>query len=580
MNAPNHVEVILDAIHDGLIAIDRQGKVIQINPAALEMLGRTKDELLGHPIEHVIPNTRLLRVLETGLPEVNRQQELADMTILTSRLPVRDSQGALIGAVAVFRNISEVHKLAEEVTGLREIQSLLEAVINATQDAISVVDSQGIGIMINPAYKKITGYSEADVLGKPATVDIAQGESVHMRVLSTKSLVRGVHLRVGTAKKDVLVDGAPIMVNDELKGSVAVIHDISEIKRLTEELDKAKQIIRTLEAKYDFQDIVAISPEMKNVVEQARKVAATPATILLLGESGTGKELFAHAIHNSSSRKYNQFVRVNCAALTDSLLESELFGYSEGAFTGARRGGKKGLFEQSSGGTIFLDEIGEVSLNVQAKLLRVLQEKEIVRVGDAKSVPVDVRVIAATNIDLEEAVATGKFREDLYYRIRVIPLYIPPLRERREEIPALARHLLRKYNQEYGRMVEDIAPEVLETLQGYSWPGNVRELENILGRAMINMRFNESCIRREHLPQIPVGTQRPSYIQAIPGQDDAALFPLGDALAEFEKDYIRQVLEQNKGNKTKTARALDISLRSLYYKIERYGLDLHNAARN
>lgn len=580
MNAPNHVEVILDAIHDGLIAIDRQGKVIQINPAALEMLGRTKDELLGHPIEHVIPNTRLLRVLETGLPEVNRQQELADMTILTSRLPVRDSQGALIGAVAVFRNISEVHKLAEEVTGLREIQSLLEAVINATQDAISVVDSQGIGIMINPAYKKITGYSEADVLGKPATVDIAQGESVHMRVLSTKSLVRGVHLRVGTAKKDVLVDGAPIMVNDELKGSVAVIHDISEIKRLTEELDKAKQIIRTLEAKYDFQDIVAISPEMKNVVEQARKVAATPATILLLGESGTGKELFAHAIHNSSSRKYNQFVRVNCAALTDSLLESELFGYSEGAFTGARRGGKKGLFEQASGGTIFLDEIGEVSLNVQAKLLRVLQEKEIVRVGDAKSVPVDVRVIAATNIDLEEAVATGKFREDLYYRIRVIPLYIPPLRERREEIPALARHLLRKYNQEYGRMVEDIAPEVLETLQGYSWPGNVRELENILGRAMINMRFNESCIRREHLPQIPVGTQRPSFIQAIPGQDDTAMFSLGDTLAEFEKDYIRQVLEQNNGNKTKTARALDISLRSLYYKIERYGLDLHNTARN
>lgn len=580
MNAPNHVEVILDAIHDGLIAIDRQGKVIQINPAALEMLGRSKDELLGHPIEHVIPNTRLLRVLETGLPEVNRQQELADMTILTSRLPVRDSQGAIIGAVAVFRNISEVHKLAEEVTGLREIQSLLEAVINATQDAISVVDSQGIGIMINPAYKKITGYSEADVLGKPATVDIAQGESVHMRVLSTKSLVRGVHLRVGTAKKDVLVDGAPIMVNEELKGSVAVIHDISEIKRLTEELDKAKQIIRTLEAKYDFQDIVAISPEMKNVVEQARKVAATPATILLLGESGTGKELFAHAIHNSSSRKYNQFVRVNCAALTDSLLESELFGYSEGAFTGARRGGKKGLFEQASGGTIFLDEIGEVSLNVQAKLLRVLQEKEIVRVGDAKSVPVDVRVIAATNIDLEEAVATGKFREDLYYRIRVIPLYIPPLRERKEEIPALSRHLLRKYNQEYGRMVEDIAPEVLEMLQGYSWPGNVRELENILGRAMINMRFNESCVRREHLPQIPVGTQRSPYIQAIPGQDDAALFPLGDALAEFEKDYIRQVLEQNNGNKTKTARALDISLRSLYYKIERYGLDLHNTARN
>lgn len=569
MNASNHVEVILNAIHDGIIAIDRQGRVALINPAALEMLGRDRENILGQPVEQVLPNFGLLRVLETGLPEVNHQQELADKTILGSHLPVGDGLGAVIGAVAVFRNISEVHKLAEEVTGLREIQSLLEAVINATQDAISVVDSQGKGIMINPAYKRITGFSEADVLGKPATVDIAQGESVHMKVLSTRSLVRGIHLRVGMAKKDVLVDGAPIMVNDELKGSVAVIHDISEIKRLTEELDKAKQIIRTLEAKYDFQDIIAISPAMVQVVEQARKVASTPATILLLGESGTGKELFAHAIHNSSSRKYNQFVRVNCAALTDSLLESELFGYSEGAFTGARRGGKKGLFEQASGGTIFLDEIGEVSLNVQAKLLRVLQEKEIVRVGDTKPLSVDVRVIAATNIDLEEAVATGKFREDLYYRIRVIPLYIPPLRERKEEIPALARYLLRKFNQEYGRMVEDIAPEVIEVLQRYSWPGNVRELENILGRAMINMRFNESCIRREHLPQVPSGSQRQPVHSVA---DQHAGRSLGDAMADYERHYIHQVLEENLGNKTKTAKDLDISLRALYYKIERYGL--------
>lgn len=571
-NTPNyHLEVILDAIQDGMVAIDRHGNVVQINPAAAEMLGTNKDQALGKPVEYVIPNSRLLRVLETGEAEINRQQELADKTILTSRIPVKDAEGATIGAVAVFRNISEVRKLAEEVTGLKEIQSMLEAIINATEDAISVVDSQGKGILINPAYKRITGYTEADVLGKPATVDIAQGESVHMKVLSTRRPVKSVQLRVGNAKKDVLVDGAPIMVNDELKGSVAVIHDISEIKRLTEELDKAKQIIRTLEAKYDFKDIVFSSQDMARAVEQARKAATTPATILLLGESGTGKELFAHAIHNSSPRKHNQFIRVNCAALTDSLLESELFGYSEGAFTGARRGGKKGLFEQASGGTIFLDEIGEVSLNVQAKLLRVLQEKEIVRVGDANSIPVDVRVIAATNVDLEEAVASGRFREDLYYRIRVFPLYIPPLRERREEIPALARHLLRKFNQEYGRVVEDIAPEVLEILQGYSWPGNIRELENFLGRAIINMRYNETCIRPEHLPHFPSANLRNQHVPA-PGGSHNQHQPLGDAVADFEKEYIRQVLDRCSGNKTKAARELDVSLRSLYYKIERYGL--------
>ncbi|HBI56078.1 MAG TPA: sigma-54-dependent Fis family transcriptional regulator [Firmicutes bacterium] len=570
--APNyHLQVILDAIHDGLVAIDRQGKIVLLNPAAAEILGVQRDHAMDKPVGHIIPNSRMLLVLETGEPEINQRQELANKTILTSRLPVRDTNAAIIGAVAVFRNISEIKKLAEEITNLREIQSMLEAIINATQDAISVVDSQGRGILVNPAYKRITGYVESDVLGKPATVDIAQGESVHLQVLSSRLPVKGIQLKVGSAKKDVLVDGAPILVNDELKGSVAVIHDISEIKRLNEELDKAKQIIRTLEAKYDFKDIIATSPKMLEVVEQARKAANTPATILLLGESGTGKELFAHAIHNSSQRKHNQFIRVNCAALTGSLLESELFGYSDGAFTGARRGGKKGLFEQAGGGTIFLDEIGEISLGVQAKLLRVLQEKEIVRVGDAKQVSVDVRIIAATNIDLEEAVATGKFREDLYYRIRVIPLYIPPLRERLVEIPALARRLLGKFNQEYGRVVEDIAPDVLKVLQKYSWPGNVRELENILGRAIINMRFNETCICREHLPQFTAG---PHTMPVSVAENDASVLvqPLGDVLADFEKDYIALVLKENQGNKTRAAKAMEISLRSLYYKLDKYGL--------
>lgn len=567
---PNyHLEVILDAIHDGIVAINRRGKVVQINPAAAEMIGCSKEQALGQPVESLVPNSQILKVLETGEAQINQQQNLLDKVVLTSRMPVLNASGELVGAVAIFRNISEMRKLAGEITDLKEIQSLLEAIISATQDAISVVDCEGRGILINPAYKRITGYTEADVLGKPATVDIANGESVHMRVLSSRRPIKGVQLRVGTAKKEVIVDGAPIMVNDELKGSVAVIHDISEIKRLTEELDKAQQIIRTLEAKYDFKDIIALSPDMLRVVEQARKAATTPATILLLGESGTGKELFAHAIHNSSPRKYNQFIRVNCAALTDSLLESELFGYSEGAFTGARRGGKKGLFEQASGGTIFLDEIGEVSLKLQAKLLRVLQEREIVRVGDANSTPVDVRIITATNIDLEEAVVSGRFREDLYYRIRVFPLYIPPLRERREEIPTLARHLLHKFNQDYGRVVEDIASDALAVIQDYSWPGNVRELENILGRAIINMRFNETVIRKKHLPQFPAVNLR--HVPAAPVQVGLNS-SLSHTLGSFEKNYLRQVLEKHKGNKTLAAREMDISLRSLYYKIQKYGL--------
>lgn len=200
---------------------------------------------------------------------------------------------------------------------------------------------------------------------------------------------------------------------------------MSEIKMLTAELNRARQIIRTLEAKYTFDDIIGKSEQILVALEQAKLGAKTPATILLRGESGTGKELFAHAIHNESDRKYNKFIRVNCAALSENLLESELFGYEEGAFSGAKRGGKKGLFEEANNGSIFLDEIGELTQNMQAKLLRVLQEKEIVRVGGTKAIPVNVRIIAATNVNIEKAMADGTFREDLYYRINRYPISIP-----------------------------------------------------------------------------------------------------------------------------------------------------------
>lgn len=241
--------------------------------------------------------------------------------------------------------------------------------------------------MINPAYTRITGLTKTQVIGKPASIDIYEGESMHMKVLQTKKPVRGVNMRVGPKHKEVIVNVAPIIVDGCLKGSVGVIHDVSEIQALTHELNRARQIIRTLQAKYSFDDIIGTSEEMKLPIEQAKLSARTPATVLLRGESGTGKELFAHAIHNASDRKFNKFVRVNCAAISESLLESELFGYDEGAFTGASRGGKVGFFEEANQGSIFLDEIGELPANIQAKLLRVLQEKEIVRVGGRSRSP-------------------------------------------------------------------------------------------------------------------------------------------------------------------------------------------------
>jgi PAS domain S-box-containing protein len=564
-------ETMLNSTHDAIIAVNRQGIITLFNRAAERLMGLEAADVLGTVASEKIPNTRLHIVLETGQPELNQEQVLPNKTrIITNRVPVRNEQGEVVGAVAIFRDITEIMTLAEEVTDLKELKSMLQAIIHSSDEAISVVDAKGNGLLINPAYTRLTGLQPEDIIGKPATVDISEGDSMHMRVLKTKKPVRGVHMKVGPKRKDVVVNVAPVMVDGELKGSVGVIHDVSEIKRLTEELERAHQIIRTLEAKYTFADIIGFSEPMRAAIEQAQKAALTRATVLLRGESGTGKELFAHAIHNASERKYKQFIRVNCAAISEHLLESELFGYEEGAFTGARRGGKRGLFEEASGGTIFLDEIGELSMSMQVKLLRVLQEREVVRVGGTKAIDVDVRVIAATHVNLESAIQAGRFREDLYYRLLVVPIYIPPLRQRLEDIQPLAMHLLRKYNQEYGRNVEEIAPETLRILLSYHWPGNVRELENVLARAMIHMRISERVILPEHLPPL----ERKSGNHGGQRQETAATTgkTLKEAVEEAERQHIIHELTAARGNRTLAAKRLGISIRSLYYKLEKLGI--------
>lgn len=558
---------VLNATHDGLIGINRDGQVTLVNPAAERILGIDKATWVGKLAQDVIPNTGLQRVLETGADELNQVQQIHGVEILTNRVPITNEHGDVIGAIASFRDVTELRNLAAQVTDLHEIRTLLEAIIQCTQDAISVVDQEGRGLLINPAYTRLTGLLPEQVIDQPADVDIAEGESMHMRVLRTRQPVKNVPMKVGPARREVIVDVAPILVSGELRGSVGVIHDVSEIKRLTEALDRANQLIRTMQAKYTFDDVMGQSPAMVLAAEQAKRAAQTPATVLLRGESGTGKELFAHAIHNESERKYSAFIRVNCAALSDSLLESELFGYEEGAFTGAKRGGKRGLFEEASGGTLFLDEIGEMSVATQAKLLRALQEREIVRVGGAKAIPIDVRVIAATHVNLEQAVASGRFREDLYYRLNVIPIVIPPLRYRKEDIEALALHIIHRQNQLYGRNVVRIAHAAVELLQDYHWPGNVRELENTIGRAMIHMGYTDQEMLPHHLPLLArSGGEQPA--QAVIQPSGLPTERLADIVRETEQRAIQRVLAETGGNKTEAARRLGISVRSLYYKME------------
>lgn len=449
-----------------------------------------------------------------------------------------------------------------------DYQGMLEAVLLATQDAISVVNEKGEHILVNPAYTKITGLEYEEILGKNALFDIEEGESLHMKVLETKRPVENTKLKMKPTGKTVVAQAAPIIVNGILKGSVAVLHDISSIKDLTDKLNKAEQRLRELTYKYKPEDIIGESDAIMEVKKMIERAAKVPATVLLRGESGTGKELFANSIHAQSKRANNKFVRVNCAALSDTLLESELFGYEEGSFTGALKGGKKGLFEEADKGTIFLDEIAEISMNTQAKLLRVLQEKEIMRVGSNIPISVDVRVIAATNTDLVKAVKDGKFREDLFYRLNILPIVLPPLRERKSDIPLLIKNFIVKFNDEYGRHIVDISDDALYILTSYDWPGNVRELENIVGRSIINMNINERVINTEHLPHLFHSKKQHKDNCIVKKEEN--LIKLSNVIDKAESDYIQSVYFRLNKNKTETAKVLGISLRSLYYKMEKY----------
>ncbi len=452
-----------------------------------------------------------------------------------------------------------------------DYQGMLEAVLLATQDAISVVNEKGEHILVNPAYTKITGLEYEEVIGKNALYDIEEGESLHLKVLSTKKPVENTKLKIRPSGKTVVAQAAPIIVNGIFKGSVAVLHDMSGIKDLTDKLNKAEKKLRELTYKYKPEDIIGKSEVIAEVRKMIEKAAKVPATVLLKGESGTGKELFANSIHAQSRRSENNFIRVNCAALSDSLLESELFGYEEGSFTGALKGGRKGLFEEADKGTIFLDEISEISMNTQAKLLRVLQEKEIMRVGSNYSIPIDVRIITATNIDLTKAVREGRFREDLFYRLNILPIMIPPLRERKEDIPLLIKNFIAKFNDEYGRHILNISDDAINKLIDYEWPGNVRELENIIGRSIINMNINERVIQAEHLPQLLAGKKNSNGMETR--AQESEFVTLGDVVDRAEADYIKNVYARLNKNKTETAKVLGVSLRSLYYKMEKYKIN-------
>lgn len=346
--------------------------------------------------------------------------------------------------------------------------------------------------------------------------------------------------------------------------------EIALVLKKAEERERLKRENRRLKEEigreYSFASIISKNPRMQEIFSLVRKVCDFKTTVLILGESGTGKELVARAIHYNSRRRNAPFVAVNCGAIPENLLESELFGHVKGAFTDASTD-KVGLFEQADGGSLLLDEIGEMPLSLQVKLLRVLQEEEIRRVGASASKKVDVRVISATSKDLEQEVAGGRFREDLYFRLNVFSIMLPPLRERMEDIPLLAAHFLEKYDEKYGKRVVRCAPDVMKALMNYRWPGNIRELENCIERGMV--LCEGETLELECLPEKLRGPASVVRRPVVPS-DSLSLKLAGELL---EKDFIRRALEKTGGNRTHAARLLEISHRALLYKLKEYGME-------
>jgi DNA-binding NtrC family response regulator len=390
-----------------------------------------------------------------------------------------------------------------------------------------------------------------------------------LRVVKERSATIPVILMTGAKKTaDMAITAEDLGADDYLlkplkPGEVTFAVDRAErhqaLQKRLEALDEAVQ------DRYGFGNLIGKNPQMLRIYEAIEVVAQTDATVLVTGETGTGKELVARAIHFNSDRREERFVTINCGALPETLLESELFGHERGAFTGAA-GMKTGKFEYGNGGTVFLDEVGEIPLPIQVKILRVLQERELERVGGNETIRVDVRMIAATNVDLPRAIAEGRFREDLYYRLNVVPLAIPPLRERKEDVPLLVRHFLARYRERSGRSVTRVSPGVMKGLMLYDWPGNVRELENALERACIMERG--SVIRSIDLP----GQRAPEPAATVEDAESSE-GGLNDAVASFEKRFVAEALRRHRGHIGRTATSLGVTERTLHRKMTRYKLN-------
>ncbi|MDA8163010.1 MAG: sigma 54-interacting transcriptional regulator [Desulfobacteraceae bacterium] len=575
-------ELLLDSIADGVFTVDKDWRITSFNLSAEKITGWSRNEAIGNICSEVFHSNVcasgyiqkalgqisqcymfsadtcqggciLAKSIEMRRPIINetifiKRRDGRSVPISISAAPLLDNNGDVIGGVETFRDITS------------EIERKL--ILNSIADGVFTVDKDWRITSFNRAAEHITGYPEAEAIGKQCH-DIFQssicGENcVLARSITTKIQTsnKSVFIRRSDGKRiPISISAAPLLDNNgDVVGGVETFRDISAIMTLRKELTK----------RYTFGDIISKSNVMKRIFDILPDIARSESNVLILGESGTGKELVARAIHNFSRRMKGPFVAVNCGALPDTLLESELFGYKAGAFTDAKKD-RQGRFAAAEKGTMFLDEIGDISQALQVKLLRVIQGRVYEPLGSNRSVQADVRILAATNRNIETLVKDGRFREDLYYRLNVVKIQLPPLRERKEDIPLLVEHFIGKFDAQQGKAITGISQDALGKLMQYDFPGNIRELENIIEYAFI--LCHDGLIQPEHLPE--------PFSQKMTGDEPAVLgLNKSVSLDEIEKLAIIGALEHNNWRRLATCRELGISKDTLRRKIQRYGLDI------
>jgi len=566
------LDAVFNSAHNGILAIDANGFITSFNPAAARLAKRSAEEAIGRFLTDVVAPTGLLEVVRTGQPQFGKKYQVGKRKYVTNRTPIIQD-GKITGAVGVFQDISEIEDVFEELSMVRELNKELEAVVESSYDGIVVTNREGNLLRANNAFCRIMGVQGKQIIGRPLQ------EVIHSE-FSGASLVDMVVQRLGTVnviyndhnRKSCLVFTANPVLNEqgEVVRIVINVRDIGELNEVRRQLEKTEELSKRYKSELaelrmrmmQQEGMVAHSKQMEKVLDLSLRVAQVDSTVLILGESGVGKEVIAKMVHSHSQRKQEPFIKVNCGAIPEPLLESELFGYEAGAFTGASRTGKAGMFELAHNGTLFLDEIGDLPPSLQVKLLRVLQDKELVRLGGVKPRSINVRIIAATNQNLMERVRNGQFREDLYFRLNVVPIFIPPLRERREDIIPLVHHFRDKLGEKFG-LRKDFSPEALEFMVNYDWPGNVRELENIMERLIITNPgevITAETLKR-HLVNDVIKFEQ---VISVTG-----LLPLRKAIEEVERQLLEKAL-QRYDTTYQVAEVLHVNQSTVVRKLNKY----------